>query len=129
MSEVKEHRLKKIELDAKCIDELVCKLASGKEKWSMSIPPQDFDTDMMLIRPVRDYIPELLGYIKNLQKENAILRDALELAVKSGEFFSRHADCRNDSWSCRCEFCKDNSASKNLREARQALEKVKSEKD
>ena len=69
----------------------------------------------------------LICRIENLQKENAILREALELAVKSGEFFSRHADCRKDSWSCRCEFCKDNSASKNLREAREALEKVKSE--
>ena len=62
-----------------------------------------------------------------IKKENAILLEALELAVKSGEFYRRHADCRKESWSCRCEFCKDNSASKNLREARQALEKVKSE--
>ena len=72
--------------------------------------------------------------VDELEKENQKLKEALkvavealELAVKSGEFFSRHADCRKESWSCRCEFCKDNSAFKNLREARQALEKVKSE--
>ena len=62
--------------------------------------------------------------LNNALSENAILRKALELAVKSGEFFSRHADCRNDSWSCRCEFCKDNSASKNLREARETLKEL-----
>ena len=44
---------------------------------------------------------------------------SLDKALSSAEFFSRHADCRRDSWSCRCEFCKDNKASKNLREARE----------
>ncbi len=70
-------------------------------------------------------IRRLESNLNNALSENAILREALELAVKSGEFFRRHADCRKESWSCRCEFCKDNSASKNLREAREALEKVK----
>ncbi len=49
---------------------------------------------------------------------------SLDKALSSAEFFSRHADCRRDSWSCRCEFCKDNKASKNLREAREYFKEI-----
>ena len=45
--------------------------------------------------------------------------ESLNKAISSAEFFCRHADCRKDSWACKCEFCKDTNASKNLREARE----------
>ncbi len=85
MSEVKkyiklleEHELRKIELDAKCADELICNLAKNLNKWSMSIPPQDFDTDMILIRQVRTHIPILISNINKLKAEHEKLKIKLE---------------------------------------------------
>lgn len=71
------HEIKKIELSAKCTDELICKLASGKAEWSMSVPPQDYDTDKQLIREVRKHIPNLIKHISIIEDENERLREAL----------------------------------------------------
>ena len=57
--------------------------------------------------------------IERLEKELQATREYLGKAIKSAEFFMSHADCRKDSWSCNCSFCRDTEASKNLREARQ----------
>lgn len=72
------HEIKKIELSAKCTDELICKLASGKAEWSMSIPPQEYDTDMQLIREVREHIPNLIKHISVVEAEKKKLRDHVE---------------------------------------------------
>lgn len=48
-------------------DTLICSLASGVKKWTMSIPVQKDDTDMVLIEPVRTDIPALLAYIEELE--------------------------------------------------------------
>lgn len=70
----------------------------------------------------KEFNESLIHVISRSHYDKAI--KALKLAVTSGEFFSRHADCKRDSWSCRCEFCKDVSASKNLNEARHTLEEL-----
>jgi hypothetical protein len=53
------------------------------------------------------------------QAELQATREYLGKAIKSAEFFMGHADCRKDSWACKCSFCRDTESSKNLREARQ----------
>jgi len=72
-------------------------------------------------------LTETLNQIRdNLQDENRKLeqelqktREHLGKAIKSAEFFMSHADCKRDSWACKCSFCRDTESSKNLREARQ----------
>lgn len=54
-----------------------------------------------------------------LQQELQKTREHLGKAIKSAEFFMSHADCKRDSWACKCSFCRDTESSKNLREARQ----------
>jgi len=53
------------------------------------------------------------------QQELQKTREHLGKAIKSAEFFMSHADCKRDSWACKCSFCRDTESSKNLREARQ----------
>lgn len=71
------------------------------------------------------------SYEEKIQSQQATidkLVKALELSIKSAEFFSRHADCKRDSWACKCEFCRDIDSSRNLRTARQCLAEVRGEK-
>lgn len=56
---------------------------------------------------------------EKLKAQLEMAESALNKAINSAEFFSRHADCRKDSWACKCEFCKNTTASKELREARE----------
>ncbi len=44
---------------------------------------------------------------------------ALKKTISTAEFFSRYADCTRDTWACKCEFCRDTTSTKNLREARE----------
>lgn len=62
-----------------------------------------------------DYVEQ--NFVPKAQLERA--EEALNKAISSAEFFSRHADCRKDSWACKCEFCKNTTATKELREARE----------
>lgn len=45
--------------------------------------------------------------------------EALRKTINVADFFSRHADCRRDTWACKCEFCRDTTSTKNLRDARE----------
>jgi hypothetical protein len=67
---------------------------------------------------------ELSSKLERLTKENEIMKEALLMAIDSASFFQKFADCRRDSWSCRCEFCRDTSKTKNLTRAREALKKI-----
>lgn len=64
-------------------------------------------------------LKECYKTIKELNDQLEKAEVSLNKAISSAEFFSRHADCRKDSWACRCEFCRDTDASKNLNEARE----------
>lgn len=57
--------------------------------------------------------------VRKLEQELQKTREQLGKAIKSAEFFMSHADCKRDSWTCRCSFCKDTESSKNPREASQ----------
>lgn len=66
-----------------------------------------------------------------IEKENTELKaklgkavEALKITACAAEFYMSHADCRRDSWSCRCSFCRPNDHSKNIRKARQALKEI-----
>jgi len=61
------------------------------------------------------------SYIDALEKEIASLKEQLINAVEAGEFFSKYADCKKESWACSCSFCRDVDSSRKLREARQFL--------
>lgn len=45
--------------------------------------------------------------------------EALRKTINVADFFSRHADCMRDTWSCKCEFCRDTTSTRDLREARE----------
>lgn len=45
--------------------------------------------------------------------------ESLRKTINVADFFSRHADCRKDSWACKCEFCRDTTSTRDLREARE----------
>ena len=62
-------------------------------------------------------------------EEIKTLKEQLAKAVRSAEFYQSHADCKRDSWTCRCSFCRDTESSKNLREAREFLEKQNQNKE
>jgi hypothetical protein len=62
--------------------------------------------------------------VTKLKADREVLLVELKNAVEAGEFFSRHADCRRDTWACRCSFCKDTESSKKLRLARQTLKSI-----
>ncbi len=64
---------------------------------------------------------ESQNIIDALEKEIASLKEQLVNAVEAGEFFSKYADCKKESWACRCSFCRDVDSSRKLREARQFL--------
>lgn len=66
----------------------------------------------------------LIATVDKLKEENKKLVEALKIGVEAGEFFARHADCKRDSWSCKCSFCKDTNSSSNLRKARQVLKEL-----
>lgn len=67
-----------------------------------------------------EYQKEILA----LKQRESKLIEGLKKAVKSAQFYSRHADCRKDSWACSCEFCKNTSSSKDLRESRAVLKEL-----
>ena len=62
-----------------------------------------------------------MNELEILRKQNERLKEGLNLAVKSAEFFMDHADCKNDTWLCRCSFCRDMTSTGNLKFARQVL--------
>jgi predicted nuclease with TOPRIM domain len=68
-------------------------------------------------------IIEMRNKINQLEQENAKLKEMLKKAIASAEFFSKHADCTRDSWACKCEFCRNTSATIDLREAREYFKK------
>jgi hypothetical protein len=67
---------------------------------------------------------ELLQKEQQLEKENAMMREALEKALSGSELYVKFADCNRDSWACRCEFCRDTTSKIKLREAREVLAKI-----
>lgn len=93
------HDIKKIELSAKCTDELICKLASGKAEWSMSVPPQEYDTDMQLIKEVREHIPNLIKHISVVEDENKKLRAAITRAQSYLEMYNSNRNPSNVAWA------------------------------
>lgn len=66
----------------------------------------------------------LIATVDKLKEDNTKLVEALKIGVEAGEFFARHADCKRDSWSCKCSFCKDTNSSSNLRKVRQVLKEI-----
>ena len=65
---------------------------------------------------------ELDNLREELKKKDQIIEkaeSALRKTIESAEFFMSHADCRKDTWSCKCSFCLDTESSKNIREAKQ----------
>ena len=75
------------------------------------------DAAHMKEHPDGDYV-KFEDYEK-LQAQLEKAEVSLNKAISSAELFSRHADCKKDSWACRCEFCRDTDAPKNLNEARE----------
>lgn len=76
----------------------------------------------MIGHVVYDYerlISSKVDKIETLEQELQKTREHLGKAIKSAEFFMSHADCKKDSWACKCSFCRDTESSKNLRETRQ----------
>jgi len=63
--------------------------------------------------------------IESLIIENRKLRKILKKTTISARFFSNHADCKWDSWACKCEFCRDDSASIDLNKAEKYLKESK----
>jgi len=59
-------KIAEIGAEAKVADKLVCDLAAGTKKWQMCVPPQDDDTDIMLVKQVRETIPSLLATLSEL---------------------------------------------------------------
>lgn len=62
--------------------------------------------------------------IEKLKKQNEILREALSKVIKAADFYSSHADCKRDSWSCKCSYCKPNDHSINVSYAKKFLKDV-----
>ena len=62
--------------------------------------------------------------IEKLKKQNEIMRDALDKVIKAADFYSSHADCKRDSWSCKCSYCKPNDHSINVSYAKKFLKDV-----
>jgi hypothetical protein len=75
-------RLREIKDLAERADRLVCDLASGRKKWNMCVPPQDDDTDMVLIELPRTTVPALVSAL-----ERAV--EALEWIRKDIAFDNR----------------------------------------
>lgn len=62
--------------------------------------------------------------LEKLKAENKKLKEALKKACEGSTIFEMFADCKRDSWVCNCQFCKDVTSSKKLREARQTLKEI-----
>ena len=56
---------------------------------------------------------------EKLQAQLERAEEALRKAISTADFFSRHADCNRNTWACKCEFCRDTTSTKNLRDARE----------
>lgn len=69
----------------------------------------------------QDILENMEELINEQKKEIASLKEQLINAVEAGEFFSKYADCKEESWACRCSFYRDVDSSRKLREARQFL--------
>lgn len=52
------------------------------------------------------------------------MREALSKVIKAADFYSSHADCKRDSWSCKCSYCKPNDHSINVSHAKKFLKDV-----
>lgn len=52
--------------------------------------------------------------IKELEEREKRLVEYFQKAVVSARFFYKYADCRKDSWGCKCDFCKNNQPSIDL---------------
>lgn len=61
---------------------------------------------------------------EKLKKQNEIMREALDKVIKAADFYSSHADCKRDSWSCKCSYCKPNDHSINVSYAKKFLKDV-----
>jgi regulator of replication initiation timing len=76
------------------------------------------------LKQYKEIAKSKVSEVNKLQAENKKLREALNMAIDSASFFQKFADCTKDSWSCRCEFCRDTSKTKNLARAREALKEL-----
>lgn len=56
---------------------------------------------------------------EKLQAQLERAEEALRKTINVADFFSRHADCMRDTWACKCEFCRDTTSTRDLREARE----------
>lgn len=74
-----------------------------------------------LVNPI--HVIEYASF-ENLKKQNEIMREALDKVIKAADFYSSHADCKRDSWSCKCSYCKPNDHSINVSYAKKFLKDV-----
>jgi hypothetical protein len=90
MSNLKELLERAFAFDTTKAHKEICKLALDVNKWSMSIPPQTYDSDMVLQEPL-DHINKITPLAKEIILE---LCEALEFlsTSKHGEYYmNNHA--------------------------------------
>lgn len=80
---------------------------------------QELQKKSNMLAKVKSYFGISVRKNSEMRQELQKTREYLGKAIKSAEFFMSHADCKKDSWACKCSFCRDTESSKNLREARQ----------
>lgn len=56
---------------------ILSELCKGTHRWTMCVPVQQTDSDIVLSEPLRD-VPRLLSTIRHLQGENERLRGQVE---------------------------------------------------
>lgn len=72
-------------------------------------------------------IEQLKSDNEKLQAQVNVMREALSKVIKAAEFYSSHAYCRKDSWSCKCSYCRPNDHSINVSHAKKYLKKLEGE--
>lgn len=70
------------------------------------------------------YVSELTKRIKELEEREKKLMGYFKKAVTSARFFCKHADCKRDSWSCKCDFCKNDLPSIDLNNCEKFLREL-----
>ncbi|MBP9763620.1 MAG: hypothetical protein KBD10_02655 [Candidatus Pacebacteria bacterium] len=76
---------------------------------------------------LHEKIEQLKSDNEKLQSQVDVMREALSKVIKAAEFYSSHADCKNDSWSCKCSYCRPNDHSINVSHAKKYLKKLEGE--
>lgn len=74
-------RLEQIAQRVKAAHREICDLASGKRRWTMCVPVQQDDSDMILQAPLDD-LSYLLKLVASLESEVEFLREAAKFYAK-----------------------------------------------